>query len=788
MKSSPYAEIIEKLLAQSKESVLGSQRRARASRNRFLAIILCSLLCLTLWASTASANTSPFVNTAVVDYAHNTLTVTGVNFASSPKVTLGTVALTTQSASATQIVASFPSTALASSFTPGSYFLQISFGNGSLAVFEVAMGATGPAGPIGPQGIAGPQGPKGNTGATGAAGPQGPTGLTGAQGPAGPTGPAGPQGPIGLTGTTGATGAQGPKGDTGATGAVGPQGATGNTGPAGAQGPTGLTGNTGATGATGPQGVKGDTGATGAQGTQGATGPQGNTGPTGATGPQGLVGFNNRGAWNSALTYNATDAVTFSGSYWFALNPNTNAQPDISPSNWQLISSKGDTGATGAVGPQGPQGMTGLTGATGPQGPIGNTGAIGAIGPQGPIGLTGSQGPQGVTGATGAQGTQGASGPQGTQGPVGINNLSAWNSSTPYNANDAVTFSGSFWLALTPSTNAQPDVSPAMWQLIASKGADGAAGAQGPAGPQGPMGLTGPQGSTGPSGPQGPTGMMGATGGAGPHGPAGAAGPVGPQGPAGPQGAQGPPGPPGAGALGDTAVNPATNCAALLSARPSAGSGIYWLQPTTAPAAFQTYCDMTTDGGGWTLVWSNLRGGHGKAFIYLTWGAAINTTPRVGGALSSNLEAFTIYTGLKHWTALAPNSQLRYDWSADYSQPISERAEMQFTLDPNVAYKISLSGLTQTVGSQAPGLYLSSNNVPFSTYDNEQNAYSCSKTYGDVPWWDNACWSGNIGGVGEYENSYVGLYGNGAFWFGADGQWGDPATGKGAGNGWMYVK
>ena len=751
MKLSPYTEIPGILMMQTKRSVRGLclQREVRASVNRFLAIVLGSVLCLTLLLSAASADTSPIVNTAIVDYSRNTLTVTGVNFASSPKATLGTVALTTQSASATQIVANFPLSTPASSFTPGSYFLKISFSNGSLAVFEVAMGATGPAGPagpMGPQGLTGPQGAKGNTGATGAIGPQGTTGLTGAQGSTGPAGPAGLAGP------------QGPKGDIGATGAIGPQG------------PIGLTGAAGATGAQGPIGL---------------------TGPTGTTGPQGPVGINNQGAWNAAMTYNTNDAVTFVGSYWLALNSSTNAQPDISPASWQLISSKGDTGATGAVGPQGPQGPIGLTGATGSQGPTGN---IGATGPQGPIGNTGPIGPQGPIGLTGATGATGATGPQGPigatgpKGPTGINNLGMWNSGTLYNADDAVTFGGSYWLALGQNTNAQPDATSTMWQLIVSKGADGATGAQGPAGPQGLIGLTGAQGPAGLTGPQGPTGMMGATGATGPQGAAGIDGPVGPQGPAGPMGPQGPPGTPAQAALGDVANNPATNCAALLSSRPGIASGIYWLQPSTAPAAFQTYCDMTTDGGGWTLVWSNLRGGHGKAFIYLTWGAAINTTPRVGGALSSNLEAFTVYTGLKHWAALAPNSQLRYDWSADYSQPISERAEMQFTLDPNVAYKISLSGFTQTVGSQSPGLYLSSNNVPFSTYDNEQNPYSCSRSYGDVPWWDTGCWSGNIGGAGEYENSYLGLNGNGAFWFGADAQWGDPATGKGAGNGWMYVK
>jgi hypothetical protein len=197
---------------------------------------------------------------------------------------------------------------------------------------------------------------------------------------------------------------------------------------------------------------------------------------------------------------------------------------------------------------------------------------------------------------------------------------------------------------------------------------------------------------------------------------------------------------------------------------------------------------MTTDGGGWTLVWNNLRGSRGKQVTEITWGAAINTTPRVTGALSGNIESFSVFTGLKHWAALSPSGLLRFDWSADYATAVAERAEMQFTLDPNNFYTISLSGFTQTIGSQQPGLYLSHNNQKFSTYDAKHDTWTsgtCSTSFSNTPWWYSACWSGSINGGGEFSGT---AYFNGAYWFGSDVQWGDPATGKGAGNGWIYVK
>ena len=116
------------------------------------------------------------------------------------------------SAASKQIVADFPSTAPPSSFTPGTYFLTVTFRNQLPTIFAVDIGANGPQGP---QGVAGPAGPQGL---------QGTQGLTGAPGAVGPMGPFGPMGPAGIAGAVGATGAQGPQGLPGISGPAGPQG------------------------------------------------------------------------------------------------------------------------------------------------------------------------------------------------------------------------------------------------------------------------------------------------------------------------------------------------------------------------------------------------------------------------------------------------------------------------------------------------------------------------------------------------------------------------------------
>ena len=184
--------------------------------------------CLTVAVSTpAQAAGLPLINSATVSYTNNTLTITGQNFGVSPSVQLDSMTFPTMSSSSGQIVADFPNSTPPSSFTPGTYFLTVTFKNQVPTIFTVDIGANGPQGPQGAQGPAGATGPAGPTGPQGQNGIQGPSGLPGSPGAVGPLGPTGPNGATGAAGPTGATGTAG------ATGAQGPAGAQGPQGPAG---------------------------------------------------------------------------------------------------------------------------------------------------------------------------------------------------------------------------------------------------------------------------------------------------------------------------------------------------------------------------------------------------------------------------------------------------------------------------------------------------------------------------------------------------------------------------
>ena len=165
----------------------------------------------------------------------------------------------------------------------------------------------------------------------------------------------------------------------------------------GTPGPQGPEGPIGPAGPAGPQGLDGSPGPQGPAGSPGAEGPSGPTGPPGANG----TGFNWRGNYDPAASYDVDDVTFAVGSSWIAVQPTVGHAPSDSSPYWDAIAIAGPAGPQGLTGPTGPPGLDGSDGATGPQGPAGDQGPVG---PQGPAGVAG---PQGLKGDKGDPGTGG---------------------------------------------------------------------------------------------------------------------------------------------------------------------------------------------------------------------------------------------------------------------------------------------------------------------------------------------------------------------------------------------
>jgi hypothetical protein len=241
----------------------------------------------------------------------------------------------------------------------------------------------------------------------------------------------------------------------------------------------------------------------------------------------------------------------------------------------------GATGAPGAVGPTGSTGAPGATGAVGPQGATGNPGAVGATGPAGVAGATGAAGPagavgpQGATGnpgavgATGPAGVAGATGATGPQGPAGAG-LSA-QACTTGTVVTGVSATGQLTCSSVASTSAYATVTSTLGSASAGQQCTTTAAC--------PTGAT--TVSTFCTLMSGAANLQNITAG-------------------------------GTctyncstgctcSASATCATNTAASCAAIHATSPSLASGVYSIAPGGS-SPFSVYCDMTTDGGGWSLM------------------------------------------------------------------------------------------------------------------------------------------------------------------------------------------
>lgn len=71
-------------------------------------------------------------------------------------------------------------------------------------------------------------------------------------------------------------------------------------------------------------------------------------------------------------------------------------------------------------------------------------------------------------------------GPQGKPGPAGVIWKGPWSASQQYAPTDAVSYSGSSWIATAANSGATPSSSSAVWNLLAARGAQGPTGTSGP--------------------------------------------------------------------------------------------------------------------------------------------------------------------------------------------------------------------------------------------------------------------------------------------------------------------
>ena len=230
-------------------------------------------------------------------------------------------------------------------------------------------------------------------------------------------------------------------------------------------------------------------------------------------------------------------------------------------------------------------------------------------------------------------------------------------------------------------------------------------------------------------------------------------------------GVPGPPGPPGA--LSDVEVQelkrelevlrcevfkgitancPAVSCKEIHEYNSNAPSGKYWLNTSTVP--IQVFCDMETDGGGWTVL---LKRQDGSVDFYLNWADYKRGFGNLEGEHWLGLENMHLLT---HQSSDPP--QLRVDL-ADWEGNTSFAKYDQFSVgDEDSDYTLSVSGY-QSASTAGDSLTDNSqhghhNGQRFSTpdRDNDVDRGHCAVQY-HGPWWHRRCFRSLL--TGKYYTS-----------------------------------
>jgi len=184
------------------------------------------------------------------------------------------------------------------------------------------------------------------------------------------------------------------------------------------------------------------------------------------------------------------------------------------------------------------------------------------------------------------------------------------------------------------------------------------------------------------------------------------------------------------------------DCADVIKQDRCSKSGVYSVKIYNTNKTIQVYCDMDTDGGGWTVLqrridgsenfyrnWSNYSLGFGNLSKEF-WIGNYNIA-----ALTNAGTAYKLRIDLGDWTGL-------YRYAEYDSFKIGGATEN---------FKLSVGSFSGDAGNSLNY----HQNMSFSTYDekNDMASFTCATTFRGA-WWYNACHTSNLNG--EYNNTAVG--------------------------------
>ena len=190
------------------------------------------------------------------------------------------------------------------------------------------------------------------------------------------------------------------------------------------------------------------------------------------------------------------------------------------------------------------------------------------------------------------------------------------------------------------------------------------------------------------------------------------------------------------------------------STRGQTTSGVYTIQPDNQPA-FQVYCDMETDGGGWTVFQRRMDG---SVNFYRNWTDYEQGFGNLSGEFWLGLDK------IHRLTSTA--TQLRIDLQ-DFEGKSAYAQYTSFSIgDSSSKYILSVSGYSGTAGDSFTSAANMSNyrGYQYSTrdQDNDRCNCNCAQTYKGA-WWYGNCHLSNLNGL--YHGGPHSSYADGVNWY-----------------------
>ena len=170
-------------------------------------------------------------------------------------------------------------------------------------------------------------------------------------------------------------------------------------------------------------------------------------------------------------------------------------------------------------------------------------------------------------------------------------------------------------------------------------------------------------------------------------------------------------------------------------------SGVYTIQPDSQPA-FQAYCDMETDGGGWTVFQRRMDG---SVDFYRYWTDYQQGFGNLSGEFWLGLDKIHRLT--------SPPTQLRVDMR-DFEGNSAYAQYTTFSVGDSASkYILTISRYSGTAGDSLASTQnhpYGHNGYQFSTRDQDNDIYtgssSCSQLF-KGGWWYSSCHTSNLNGL-----------------------------------------